>query len=125
MLAPILVPKLPPRSKGGRKPKLHSCGKYGRLSARQIATIAGITDKAVHIRIAAGWKGEQLCQPVGDRPNHKKSTICQPTMLMAVKIARRFRDRVPTVKELQAMHPMSLNAAIRWRRALRIEAEAA
>ena len=73
----------------------------------------------IRARIASGWRGDQLCQRVGERPFAKRGEIREPTMLVAYKLARMYRDRVPTIDELQRAHPMSLTAAIKWRRVIR------
>ena len=105
--------------RGGRPPALIDCGRHGQLSVAQIALLANVSYAAIRARIAAGWKGAQLCQPVGERPFAKRGEIRQPTMLIAYKLARMYHDRVPTIDELRKAHPMSLTAAIKWRRVIR------
>ena len=112
------------RQRPGRSPKLINCGKFGRLSIPQIAVVAGVTDPAIRQRIRRGWNGEQLCEPIGERPNAKRGEIRVPTMLTAVQLARQFRDRVPTVQEIRKAKPMSREAAVRWRQAIRTAFEA-
>lgn len=99
----------------GRKPeRLYDCGKYGRLSRSQIATVAGISTKAVAVRLNGGWKGESLCAPKRSGCNRKRGVVCRSTMLVAAKIARRFPDRVPTTKEILEVHPMAESTARNW-----------
>lgn len=123
MLAPSLGSTTKP-NRFGRAPQLFDCGRHGMLSRRQIALTAGISYHAVCVRLEAGWKGAQLCQKPGERPNAKRGEIRLPTILAAVKLARRFRDRVPSVEEIRKAKPMSQAAAIRWRQAIRVAMEA-
>lgn len=118
---------IPPKRAGrmGRAPERFDCGKHGRLSRPEIARIAGISYRAVVVRQEAGWTGEQLCMPIGIRPNQKIGEIRYPTMLHAARLAHHFRDHVPSVKELRAFRPMSAQAAQKWRLALmKAQAEA-
>ncbi len=121
-LSPSLgLPTKPNRC--GRVPQTFDCGRHGHLSRRQIALMAGISYHAVCVRLSSGWKGAQLCQKPGDRPNAKRGEIRLPTILAAVKLARRFRDRLPSVEEIRRAKPMSQAAAIRWRQAIRVALE--
>ena len=98
----------------GRKPeRLYDCGKYGRLSRSQIATVAGISTVAVRQRIRAGYKGERLCLPARGG-FAKRGVVCRSTMLTAAKIARQFPDRAPTWREIMRVHPMADSTARMW-----------
>lgn len=111
-LSPILGAR--PRKRIGRPPTgKFDCGKYGRLTRSQIATIAGISRAAVAHRIAAGYTGERLCvsQKAGIA---KRGVVCRATMVVAAKIARQFPDRVPTVPEIMRAHPMAESTARNW-----------
>jgi len=119
MLAPVIATTPPPGKRTGRRAELFDCGKHGMLSKSQIAALAGISYHGVTMRIRAGWKGAQLCLPQGKRPSAKRGEVRYPTMLAAITLARRFRNRVPTVEELRKAKPMSLHAARRWQAALR------
>ena len=122
-LAPTIGAQ-PVRKRTGRPPVLINCGRYGRLSVPQIAVVAGVTDAAIRARLRYGWKGGQLCQAVGARPNAKRGEIRVPTMLIAVQLAQRFRDRAPSAEEIRKFRPMSLSAASRWRQVIRAALEA-
>lgn len=98
----------------GRPPeRKYDCGKYGRLTRSQIAMIAGISRAAVAQRLSARYAGERLCvrKKAGIA---KRGVVCRSTMLTAAKIARHFPDRVPTVKEILQVHPMSESTARNW-----------
>lgn len=112
-----MIPNIGTAPKGkrtGRPPeRKYDCGKYGRLTRSQIATIAGISRAAVGQRIKAGYMGERLCvrQKAGIA---KRGVVCRQTMLVAAKIAREFPDRVPTIREIRMVHPMAESTARNW-----------
>lgn len=114
------APSLGTTSKRTGRPagRLYDCGKFGRLSAPQIAHIAGISDTAARLRIANGWTGEKLCQPRGERPGAQKG-VARSTQLAALRVAMAFPHRIPTVAELCRVQPMSPGSAERWLRAFR------
>lgn len=102
------------RNNRGRAPeRKYDCGKYGRLSRSQIATVAGISTTAVAQRIRSGYTGERLCIPAKSG-YAKRGVVCRSTMLIAAKIARQFPDRVPTFKEIMRVHPMAESTARNW-----------
>lgn len=102
------------RNNRGRKPeRKYDCGKYGRLSRSQIATVAGITNTAVRQRINSGYTGERLCLPA-KAGFSKRGVVCRSTMVIAAKIARQFPDRVPSVPEIMQVHPMAKSTARNW-----------
>ena len=124
MLTPILGTK--PRKRIGRPPTgKFDCGKYGRLTRAQIAIIAGISTKAVCQRINSGWKGERLCAAKRSGCNVKRGVVCRSTIVTAAKIARRFPDRVPSIKEIMQAHPMAESTARNWQTVFNKLAEAA
>lgn len=52
-------------------------------------------------------------------PGMPSPSYCQPNIFMAVRIARVYRDRVPSPKQLMADYGMSRATAYRWIAALR------
>jgi predicted transcriptional regulator len=99
-----------------RRGKRHDCGKSGRLTVQQIADAVGITEESVRSRIKAGYTGEALL--IGKREGLRMTrthNTNHPSSLMALKIARRFPDRVPSLAEIQKLRPMSKTSANRWR----------
>lgn len=100
------------------KAKKHDCGEHGKLTVSQIAGRAGITTFGIYQRIRDGVTGAALCDPAHDRLRRQKSPCSRPVILAALKLATRFPDRLPTVDEIIATHPMSKGNAVRWRYAL-------
>jgi hypothetical protein len=114
----LTTPK--PVDRGGRRGRLHDCGRYGQLTVGQIAKRAGVTVEAVRFRINSGWTGDALCLKYRVEHQRKPGSECRhPTMATAVRLARAFPDRVPTTKEIIAVRPMSRVSASRWRQAFR------
>lgn len=96
--------------------KRYDCGRSGRLTVRQIAEIVGIAEESVHNRIRVGYRGERLLAP--KRAGLREVRVARtdrPAILTALKLARRFPDRVPSVQEVQAVRPMDKRSACRWR----------
>lgn len=56
------------------------------------------------------------CYTSREPKHHAESGVCAATVT-ALRIAREFRDRQPTVAELMARHGMSRATAYRWRAA--------
>jgi hypothetical protein len=98
-----------------RAPK-YDCGQHGRLTVKQIAVTAKITPQAVTRRLRSGMKGEALCAP-RDAFRTPKVRCLKPVIRTAVKLARLYPDRPPTLDEIQQAHPMCLRNAVNWRRA--------
>ena len=119
-LPPTFAPSIGTTAKRTGRPakRLFDCGKYGRLSAPQIARIAGISGTAVNLRIANGWTGAKLCQPRGERPGQQKGAA-RSTQLAALRLALAFPHKIPTKTEICRVVPMTPNAAERWLRAFR------
>ena len=103
-----------PRDRGRR----FDCGRYGKLSAKQIAQMTGMSREGVWQRVNAGFKGEDLCQPKHQSLRKAKETCKRPVVVVAVKLARAFPDRVPTLEEIRKVHAMGDRNAMRWRQAL-------
>lgn len=106
-----------PRARKSRAKKF-DCGAHGRLTAAQIARIAGITDSRVWARVRIGWKGEDLCRAKHDSLLVAKERCSQPVVRIAMKLARAFPDGTPTLAQIRKVHPMCERNAMRWRQAL-------
>lgn len=98
--------------------KTYNCGKYGELTVRQIANIAGITREAVRDRVNGGWKGAKLCVKPHESKRVVKEACKRPVVVIAMKLAAKFPGRLPTVAEIRAEHPMCPRNALRWRQAM-------
>lgn len=112
-LATLTTPK-PKKKKLGRR---FDCGSYGKLRAPEIARITGMSREGVWQRVRHGVKGEALCAPKHEASRQAKEKCSKPVVLIAVKLARAFPHKVPTLKEIQAAHPMCERNAMRWRQA--------
>lgn len=108
------------KRKGGQQAPRYDCGKYGRLTVRQMALVAGMSKTAVHKRLDAGWSPERACSPkYGTRRTPRAPVPPKHHNLQAAfVIAQRYRDRLPTVEEIQAIRYMSKQHALMWRRAI-------
>jgi len=109
----IVKPRAP-RDRGRR----FDCGRYGKLSAKQIAQMTGLTREGVWQRVKAGFKDEDLCMPRHEGQRKPREVCRRPVVVVAMKLARAFPDRVPTLAEIQKVHPMHSRNAMRWRQAL-------
>lgn len=101
-----------------RKGKRYDCGRSGRLTAQQIAEAAGITEESVRYRLRAGYRGERLLS--GKREGLREVRVARtdhPAIVTALRLARRFPNRVPSVADVQAVRPMGKTTANRWRQA--------
>lgn len=98
--------------------KKFNCGAHGRLTAAQIARIAGITESRVHQRVRIGWKGEELCLAKHDSLRVVRERCSKPVVRIAMKLARAFPDGTPTLAQIRKVHPMCERNAMRWRQAL-------
>ena len=103
--------------------RLHDCGPHGRLTAKQIAALAGISRGMVSIRISSGLRGEALVAPAkrgvrlpGDY-TVSVGTIGHIGIHVAVRLAVSHRDRAPTIAHLRDQYGMSRATAYRWRAA--------
>jgi len=111
-VAAIAGPKI--RKARGRK---YDCGKHGKLTVSQIARLAGTTNKAIYQRIKRGFVCERLCELKYEGRRKIRRPCSNPTILIAVRLANAFPDRVPTTKEIVEVHPMCERNAMRWRQA--------
>lgn len=64
-------------------------------------------------------------EPYTCRPGFPSPVIASSRITTAVRIARMYRDRVPTVEQLKTDFGMSTATAYRWVNALRDEQEEA
>lgn len=118
MITPSLAASLgTPQIKRGRV-KLYDCGKHGKLTARQIADRAGISVFTVYDRVRRKWPPADLAEPAHALQRQKADIPRMPCVITAVRIARAFPNRVPSVREIRAVAPMCVVAARRWQRAL-------
>ena len=101
-----------------RKRKTYDCGRHGRLTVPMIAMLAGVSKEAVYQRLRKGLRGEALCAPAHESQRGVRKPCTKPTMVVACRLVRAFPHRVPTVKEIVAVHPMTERNAQRWRQAL-------
>lgn len=118
---PSLILKTKPRRKAGQQPHRVDAGRFGRLTFAQVAYIAGIKPHSAWNRYhRQGLRGDALVEGKGRlrAPGALKAPVRVPSMLLACKLAHAFPDRVPTWREIAAVHPMSKTAAIRWRAAM-------
>jgi len=100
--------------------KRHNCGRHGDLTVAQIARLTGLAKASIRERITNGVSGADLCAPA--KANCRRRTdkpIHRPATVTALALAIEFGRRVPTWQEIQRVHPMSKDAAKRWRRAYR------
>lgn len=117
----------PKKRCGGRKPKRHDCGAHGMLTVTEIMRLAGISKTCVNLRLKWGWEKERLVVP-GHSTRGDISKYRRPAngiMLAAIKLAKAFPDKLPTVEEIQSVRPMGRHCAVRWRKALIDAKEAA
>lgn len=97
----------------------HDCGKVaGRLTAKQIAAMTGLSREGVWKRIEAGVTGRRLLEPKYEGARKVKEPCRRPVMSVAMKLARAFPGRLPTTTEIRKVHPMGVRNALRWRQAM-------
>jgi predicted DNA-binding transcriptional regulator AlpA len=117
------VPLAPwPEYKKGRRDysaKKFCCGPYGRLTVKQICAISGMSDGAIRHRISSGFSGDKLLArrlPLGGKRKCDLYTDkpCQSTIELAVKLARAYPTKPPTVRKLISAYGMSRATAYRW-----------
>lgn len=106
-----------PRAPRDRSRKF-DCGRYGKLSAKEIARIAGMSREGVWQRVQSGIVGAELCAPKHERLRGVKEKCARPTVMVAMKLARAYPDKTPTLAQIQKVHPMTARNAMRWRQAL-------
>lgn len=95
------------------------CGRHGVLAVAEIARLAGIDPDTVRKRMRAGMTGEALCAPRGRGEYRELHGACDPTILLAVKLAMHFHGRRPTIDAVMKVQPMSRQKARRYCIALR------
>lgn len=99
--------------------KSYPCGKAGTLTAQEIAKRAGVKLSTVYARVHDGWKGERLLLP--PQPTHEPALPRTNAMAAACAVAflAAKLKRLPNVKEIREVRPMSRQCAERWRAAMR------
>lgn len=111
------VATLKPRAPRDRSRRF-DCGRFGTLSTKQIAHLTGLTREGVWQRVRAGFTGEDLCLPRHEHARRPREACRRPVLMVAMKLARAFPDRLPSLAEIQQVHPMHARNAMRWRQAL-------
>lgn len=97
-----------------RRCKQFDCGGE-MLTIKQIMQRTGLAESAVRSRISRGVKGAALLRKERKDAAAPRSS----TMVIAIRVADEYPDRLPTTKELRALYPMSAAAAERWLAAVR------
>jgi len=111
--AALAAPKFKRKAKG----RTFDCGRFGKLTAKEIAALTGMSREGVWQRVRKGVTGAALCEPKHDALRKAKEKCSKPVVMIAVKLARAFPHKVPSLKEIQAAHPMCARNAMRWRQA--------
>lgn len=94
------------------------CGRFGKLTANEIARIVGMSREGAWQRIRSGIVGAELCAPKHEGLRQVKAPCSRPTILVAMKLARAYPDKQPTLAQIKRVHPMTDRNAMRWRQAL-------
>jgi predicted DNA-binding transcriptional regulator AlpA len=99
--------------------KKFCCGAHGRLTVKQICAISGMTNSAIRNRISSGFRGDALVAPRLALGGRRKCDLytdkpCQSTIELAVKLARAYPTKPPTVRRLISAYGMSRATAYRW-----------
>lgn len=103
-----------------RKVKRYDCGKYGKLTATEIAKQAGIKKATVYDRLKQGYAGSDLAEPTKALMTRSRGGLCRyPNVVIALRITRTYPDRIPTAAEIQKVAPMCKRSANNWRVAMR------
>jgi hypothetical protein len=105
----------PPLTRSLRVPT-YDCGSAGFLTTAQIAKRTGLTHSGATRRVLMGIRGAALLVP---KKADRTEQPARGSLLRALRIARAFPDRVPTMSELQRAVPMSRSNAARWQAAMR------
>src|SRR5690606_36920096 len=107
-----------PRVRAGTA--IYDCGKFGWLTAKQIAAIAGTSKTAIYKRLDAGVRGDALCDRrwANQSKVRRDSPPRRHSLVLALRIATLFPDRLPTLEEIKALRTMSDQNAQVWRQAI-------
>lgn len=97
----------------------HDCGRHGELTVADICKVSEQRASTIYARIRKGWRGEMLVAP--KQPSHAPGRPRTDGMLVACELGLAAAEarRLLTTPEIQRVHPMSRQAAERWRCALR------
>ena len=119
MLNPMIRPPMPARRPSPSTARRYDCGRHGELTVRDICKVSGQRESTIYARIRKGWSGDILAAP--KQPSHAPGRPRTNAMVVACKLgsAAERAGRLLTTREIQAAHPMSRQAAERWRCALR------
>lgn len=119
MLSPLISSPLPVRRASPTSARRHDCGRYGELTVRDICKVSGQRESTIYARINKGWSGDRLAAP--KQPSHPPGRPRTNAMVVACRLGAEAarKGRLLTTREIQATHPMSRQAAERWRCALR------
>lgn len=101
--------------------KLFDCGGGEKLTIKQIMQRTGLGEAAVRSRISRGVKGRALLRK-------ERKDLAAPrssTMVLAIRLADEFPDRLPTTKEIRQLYPMCEQTAERWLTTMRAARERA
>lgn len=100
--------------------KTYPCGRHGDLTVAQMAKLAGCTREAIKNRIKQGRKGAALVAKKWTASSRvlKPSPPKRHLFVAAMQIADAFPDSVPSIKQIQAIRPMSNHHAAVWRQAI-------
>ena len=112
--AATIASPMAPRNRGRK----FDCGKFGKMTAQEIARLTGMSREGVWQRVKAGIHGAELCAPKHDGLRKTKTRCSRPTIMVAMKLLRAFPANPPSVAQIKKIHPMTDRNAMRWRQAL-------
>lgn len=101
----------------GRTAVKVDCGKRGKLTIRQIAAAAGVTTKAIRLRIQRGVEGEALLLPPHESLRVIHGECRNHVLKRAIRLAREFPEGLPSTAQIMKAEPMCKRQALRWRQA--------
>lgn len=106
---------------------LYDCGRHGSLTALEIARIAGTSKTAIYKRINTGTRGEALCvRRWANQSNIRRDAPPRRhSLVLAIRIAHQFPDRLPEIWEIKKLRAMSDKNAQIWRQAIATARKAA
>ncbi len=99
--------------------KFFDVGNGEKLTVSQIMQRTGLSEASVRSRISRGYTGKRLLQ----KGRKDMAAPRSSTMILAVRLADAFPDRLPTTKEIRKLYPMCAQTAERWLAAMRAARE--